>query len=73
MYDTRWLLERCAETGTVLYSRLPAEPDESWQTYVRRIGTLAGETGARLILRPLVYPTGRDECQAMMDLWHELT
>ena len=73
MYDSRWLLECCAKTGTVLYSRLAAEPDEPWQTYVRRIGTLASETGARVILRPLVYPTVRDECQAMRDLWHELT
>jgi hypothetical protein len=73
MYDSRWLLQRCAETGTVLYSRLAAEPGEPWHDYVRRLGTLASETGARLILRPQVCPTGRDECRAMRDLWHELT
>ena len=73
MYVSRWLLERCAETGTVLYGRLAAEPDEPWQAYFRRIGTLASETGARVILQPLVYPNVRDECQAMRDLWHELT
>ncbi len=73
MYDSRWLLERCAETGTVLYSRLAAEPSETWESYVRRLGTLTSMTGARVILRPLVYPTARDECQAMRDLWHEMT
>jgi len=55
------------------YSRLAAASDEPWQTYVRRTGMLASETGARVILRPLVYPTDRDECRAMEELWHELT
>jgi hypothetical protein len=73
MHDTRPLLEQCAETGTVLYSRLAAEPDEPWEPYVRRIGTLVRETGARVILRPVVFPATRDACQAMLDLWHELT
>jgi len=73
MYDTRWLLERCAESRTVLYSRMAAEPGEGWQVYVRRLAALVRETGARVILRPLVFPAGRDECAAMRDLWHELT
>ena len=73
MYDTCWLLDRCAETETILFSRLAAEPAESWQTYIRRIATLVKEIGARVILRPLIYPGERDECQAMLDLWHELT
>jgi hypothetical protein len=72
-YDTRWLLEQCAQTSTVLYSRVAAEPDESWPTYVRRIGALVRETGARVILRPVVFPAGSDECQAMLDTWHEAT
>lgn len=28
-YDLRWLLEDCARSGTVLYSRLPAANGES--------------------------------------------
>lgn len=73
MYDTRWLLERCAETHTVLYSGVAAEPTEDWEAYIRRIGNLVKETGARCILRPLVFPQTREECAAMRDLWHELT
>jgi hypothetical protein len=73
MYDTRWVLEQCAQTGTVLYSRLAAEPDEPWLAYVRRIGKLVRETGARVVLRPVVFPAARDDCQTMRDLWHELT
>jgi hypothetical protein len=73
MYDTRWILERCAATNTVLYSRLAAEPDEYWESYTRRIAALARETGARVILRPTVFPESREECVTMRDLWHELT
>jgi len=72
-YDPRWLLERCAETETVLYSRLPGEPDETWEAYVRRLAGLVRETGARVILRPLVFPESRQDCAAMQSLWHELT
>ncbi len=73
MYDTRWLLERCAETGTVLYSRLAAEPQEKWEVYVRRVARIVRETGARCILRPLSFPETREQCAAMQALWHELT
>ena len=73
MYDTRWLMERCAETGTVLHSRLAAEPGEAWDAYARRLGGLVRATGARCILRPLVYPQTRDECSQMKELWHDLT
>lgn len=72
-YDTRWLLERCAETGTVLYSRLHGEPGETWRDYVRRIASMVGQTKARVILRPTVFPDNRDECAAMRDMWHDLT
>ncbi len=72
-YDTRWLLQRCEETGTVLHSRLPAEPDESWEDYVRRLGNLVHETGARVVLRATLRPESQPEAQAMCDLWHELT
>ena len=73
MYETSWLLEQCADSGTVLYGRLAAEPDEDWQQYTRRIGHLVRETGARCILRPLVYPETREECEDMKELWHDLT
>ncbi len=73
MYETPWLLERCAESGTVLYSRLAAEANEDWRSYVRRLGRLVRQTGARVILRPLVFPDSRAACRAMQELWHELT
>jgi len=73
MYDTRWLLERCAETGTVLYSRVAAELGEKWEAYTRRVGSLVKETGARCILRPVVFPKLREDCADMRDHWHELT
>jgi hypothetical protein len=77
MYDTRRLFELCAETDTVLYSRVAAKDTEKeqrdWRAYVRRLAELVKETAARCILRPLVFPQGRDECAAMLDLWHELT
>ena len=73
MYDTRWLLEHCAETGTVLHSRLAAQPQESWEAYTRRLGGLVRATGARCILRPLAYPQTRRECMNMRELWHDLT
>ncbi len=72
-FDLRWLLDRCAETETVLYSRIACVPGEEWQAYVRRIGTLVKETGARVVLRPLASPENRVDCAAMLDLWHELT
>ncbi|MHC4482268.1 MAG: hypothetical protein ACYSW4_01835 [Planctomycetota bacterium] len=76
-YDTRRLLELCAETDTVLYSRLAAQEKEKnegdWEAYVRRLAGLVRDTGARCILRPLVFPKGRKECTAMLDLWHEMT
>ena len=77
MYDTRRLFEVCAETETVLYSRVGAEESEKsrgdWKGYVRRVAGMVKDTGARCILRPLVYPQSRDECAAMCELWHELT
>jgi hypothetical protein len=72
-YDCRWLLERCAASNTVLYSRIAAEPGEDWRAYVRRLAGLVRETGARCILRPMAHPDSREECAAMRDTWHELT
>jgi hypothetical protein len=77
MYDTRRLFELCAETDTVLYSRVAAQQIEkeqqNWQVYVQRLAGLVKDIGARCILRPLVFPQSRDECAAMLELWHELT
>ena len=67
------VLRRCAETETVLYSSLAAGPGEGWREYVGRIGGLVARIGARVILRPTVFPDSREECAAMLDLWHELT
>jgi hypothetical protein len=72
-YDLRWLLEQCAGGGKVLYSRIAAQPGEDWQTYLRRIAAVIRETGTRVVLRPMVFPATREECAAMLDLWHELT
>ena len=73
MHEARWMLERCAESDTVLHSRIDAEGEEGWEDYTRRLAGLVRETGGRCILRPMVHPTGRAECAAMRDLWHELT
>jgi hypothetical protein len=66
-------MERCAETGTVLYSRIAAEAGEDWKKYIDRIGFWVKETGARVILRPLIFPDSKQECQEMLDRWHQLT
>lgn len=74
MYDTRRLLERCGASGIVLHSRIAPEGEgEPWERYVRRIAAMVRETGARVVLRPLVVPRTREECASMRDLWHELT
>lgn len=73
MHDARWLLERCAESDTVLYSHIEGQNGEDWERYVRRLAAMVRETGARCILRPEVFPSDRDGCAAMQDLWHELT
>ncbi len=73
MYDCRWIMEQCAETGAVLYSRVAAQEDEGWVAYARRVAGLVRQTGARCILRPMIFPDTREECAAMRDLWHELT
>jgi hypothetical protein len=76
-YDTRWLFKTCAEANTILYSRLAPTEEETrdgdWQAYTKRLAGLVNETGARCILRPLVFPQNRDECEEMLEMWHELT
>ena len=73
MYDTRWLLEKCAETGTVLFSLVAAAEGENWTDYIGRLASLIKETRARLILRPAVFPKTREDCARMHDLWHDWT
>jgi hypothetical protein len=73
MHDIRWTLERCAETGTVLFSGVEALEGEDWRVYIQRLAQLLKETGARCILRPTVFPTDKDECAEMQEMWHELT
>lgn len=72
-YDVHWVLERCAASGTVLYSRLAALEGEDALTYMRRLGTLVRETKARTVLRATVQPSSREEASEMLTLWHELT
>jgi len=73
LYDTRAVLESCAATGTVLYSRVAAEAGEDWKAYTLRLARLVRETGARVVLRPMLSPEARDDCRQMLELWHERT
>jgi hypothetical protein len=73
MYEARQILEACGETGTVLYGRIASERGEGWEAYVHRLAAVVRETGARVILRPDTYPESRGECEAMQELWHDLT
>ncbi len=73
MYDTRWRFELHAKTGTVCYGRVAREGEEDWKTYIRRLGGLVRQTGARCILMPEIFPKSREDCQKMLDIWHELT
>jgi len=73
MYPPADVLNCCAETDTVLHSRIAAEPGEDWRGYTERLARLVRQTEARVILRPVVVPGTRDECQEMLDLWHEET
>ena len=72
-YDPRWVMENCAKTDTVLHSRMAPEENEDWRAYTKRLGRLVKETGARVILRPLVFSASRTECREMQQMWHELT
>ncbi len=72
-YDPSWLLKHCADSGTVLYSRLPAHTGETWKAYTIRLGNLVADTGARVILRPTTWPDDRRSCEEMLALWHNLT
>lgn len=73
MYALDDLMSWCADTDTVLHSRLPAEPGETWRAYIERIAAAARRAGARVALRPLVFPDNRAECADMRDCWHECT
>jgi hypothetical protein len=71
-YDPAWLLERCAASDTVFYSRLPALEQEEPLAYVERLGTLVRKTHARVILRATVSPRDREEACAMLTRWRDL-
>jgi len=72
-YDTHWLLETCAKTGTVFYGRLNSQEGEDWPDYITRLASIVKKTGVRCILRPLVFPKDRKTCEQMLQMWHELT
>lgn len=72
-HDTRKFMECCAATGTVLHSRVASLPGEGWDAYACRLAGLARETGARLILRPTVFPGTREEAKDLLAFWHENT
>ena len=73
MYDTHYLLGKCAKTNTIFYGKLAAKENETWQQYLSRIACAIKDTGARCVLRPSIYPNNFNECQDMYKLWHELT
>ena len=73
MWSATEILKCCAETDTVLHSRIAPEPGEDWRGYTKRLSRLVREIGARVILRPLVAPETREECQEMLEFWHEET
>ncbi|MFA6386072.1 MAG: hypothetical protein WCW29_05010, partial [Candidatus Paceibacterota bacterium] len=73
MYDTEWVLRQCAATGTVLCGGIAAQGGEDWRAYIARIAKLVKKTGARMILRPAVFPNTREEAAEMLETWHELT
>jgi hypothetical protein len=72
-YELEWLLSICAATDTVFYSRIAPLPGEEWRDYVDRVGRLISETGARAVIRPLVVPRTREECEEMKERFAELT
>lgn len=73
MYDTAWLMEKTAESGTVLYGRLAAEQGEDWRSYIKRLSSMVQSTGARCILRPQLFPLTLEEAEEMLSIWHENT
>ena len=73
MYEPEFLAAKAAATDTVLYTRLPAEENEDWKAYVRRIGILVQNTGVRVVFRPLEYPSDRSACAEMKGRSHEMT
>ena len=73
MYETTWLLDKCAETNTVFYGKLASEGNEGWQDYITRLSNIIKKTGAKCVLRPMVFPESYEGCQEMQTMWHELT
>ncbi len=70
MYEFPALAETCAETGTVFHSRVAALEGEGWREYVERISTVVRDSGARCVLRAMVFPETRHECEEMLGVFH---
>jgi hypothetical protein len=73
MYDTRWLLETAAGNNTVICGWLGPKEGQDWRTYVTQLGRLVKQTGARVVLRPRIWPESRQGCAEMLEIWHDLT
>jgi len=55
------------------FYRIHVDSGETWREYTERIGSLTAQTGARVILRPVIFPDNADECREMQELWHQIT
>jgi len=73
MYELADLLEICAKTETVFYSRVAALDGEGWREYVERVGATVRKSTARCVLRSMIVPESRDECQQMLTAFHTAT
>ena len=72
-YDLDFLMRTCAETDTVLYSRLPVMEQESGYDYVTRIARKAKDFGTRLVLRSRHLSESRDEAQELYEIFHSIS
>jgi hypothetical protein len=73
MYELPELLEICASTDTVYYSRVAALDGETPTSYIERIGTAVRDTGVRCVIRPLVFPETQSDAAEMLERFHSLT
>lgn len=72
-YDTRWLLQKCAESDTVFFGRLAGRDGEDWQGYICRLAEHCRDFGARCILQPTIFPADADHAADTQKIWHDLT
>lgn len=71
-YDLDFLMRTCAESDTVLYSRIPMLEGETGFDYVSRIARKAREFGTKLVLRSLHIPESPEQAQKLYDLFHSI-